>query len=435
MTQTNMPPAPIASARHLSQSAMLMLAVAVLLPRLLLMIIVPVQPESDALAYLNMARLLSIGEPMQDMWGQYAFYSAGYPLLIGSIFAVTGASLTVALAINLVLALVTLTLLLLIVRQVGGGALAQALSGLGYALWIPAAYGCGIVQRENLSTPLLLAVVAAVIAIAGHRRSGSAAVLGGASFGFGLIAGASGALVGLLFPVALLRLWSKSGWLVAVRTATISALALIMTVGPWLAYTEAQLGTPVLNSNSGFNFYLGNNPSATGAYVGIERTPMGTKWHALLAQHGEVNAARELQTKAMRWIADHPQAAARLAVSKLGLFWRPNIPDAADRASGGAIFVLRWIDVAQFTLVLLLGVAGAVSCRRTHPLTGWIVAAITLFWLLHAVAYVMPRYREPVMPLLLIMAAMLLARWVGSLLSSGFHPLGQTSMPNPKDGQ
>lgn len=420
----------MAPAPGVSRLAMALLALAVLLPRILLMIIAPVQPESDALAYLNMAENLSVGAPMQDLWGQYAFYSAGYPLLIGAVFAFTGASLTVVLAINLCLALASLALLILIVRQIGGGALAQMLGGLGYALWIPAAYGCGIVQRENLSTPLLLATVAAVIAIAARRRSILAAGLGGASFGFGMVAGASGALVGLLFPVALHQLWRKAGWPAAVRAGIVAALALAMTLGPWLAYTNAQLGAPVLNSNSGFNFYLGNNPAATGGYVGIERTPMGEEWHAYLAQRGELAAAQGLQAKAMRWISDHPGDAARLALVKLGLFWRPNIPDAADRESGGATYALRWIDVAQFACVVLLAVAGAVACRRSNRPIGWLVAATGLFWLLHAAAYVMPRYREPVMPLLVILAALGLARWIGSFPWMRRRALSQNAMPS-----
>lgn len=424
-----------ALAPGVSPLIIVLLALAVLLPRIVLMLIAPVQPESDALAYLNMAENLSVGAPMQDLWGQYAFYSAGYPLLIGTVFAVTGASLTVALAINLCLALASLALVILIVRQVGGGVLAQTLAGLGYALWIPAAYGCGIVQRENLSTPLLLATVAAAIAIAARRRRILSAALGGATFGFGMLTGASGALVGLLFPAALLQLWRKSGWSVAVPAGIVAALALAMTIGPWLAYTNAQLGTPVLNSNSGFNVYLGNNPAATGGYVGIERTPMGNEWHSYLAQRGEVAAAQGLQAKAMRWISEHPADAARLAVIKLGLFWRPNIPDSVDRASGGAIYALRWIDVAQFTCVLLLAVAGVVACRRANPAIGWLIAAIGLFWLLHAAAYVMPRYREPVMPMLLILAALALARWAETFLSAGRPGFLQAGLPSRDDGR
>ncbi|MEQ1509279.1 MAG: hypothetical protein ABL909_02610 [Sphingopyxis sp.] len=394
----------------LSPLAILALLMMVLLPRLALMLIAPVEPQSDALSYLSMAEHLAAGRPMQDMWGQYAFYSAGYPLLLGSTFALTGPSLSVALAVNLVLALVTLSLLLLIVRQVGGGAMAQGFAGIGYALWIPAAYGSGVVQRENLSTPLLMAVVMALLALAAQRHLIMAALLGGASFGFGLIAGASGALVGLLFPVALLRLWRGAGLPTALRAGALAALALALTVGPWLAYTKAQLGTPVLNSNGGFNFYLGNNPAATGAYVGIEKTQMGPQWNVYLAQRGEVEAARGLQEQAVHWIAEHPAAAARLALTKLALFWQPNVPDSADRAGGPAIVVLRWIDVAQFTIALLLAGAGALLCRRTHPRIGWLMGAVGLFWMLHGAAYVMPRYREPVMPLLLILAALALAR-------------------------
>lgn len=416
---------PTPLSRALSPLAIAALMLALLVPRIALMLAAPVPPQSDALAYLSMAQHLAAGQAMQDHWGQYVFYSAGYPLVLGSLFAIIGASLTAALAVNLLLAMATLGLLLLIVRQVGGGALAQALAGLGYALWIPAAYGTGLIQRENLSTPLLLVTVAAILALVAQRRVMWAAAWGGASFGLGLIAGASGALVGLLFPLALIRLWRGAGFAMAFRAATLAALALMLTLGPWLAYTHAQVGAPVLNSNSGFNLYLGNNPAATGAYVGIEDTPMGPQWHAYLAARGEVAAAQGLQAQAMRWVGDHPGAAARLAVTKLALFWQPNVPDAADSAANPAIVALRWIDVTQFLIVVLLAGAGALLCRRQHPLIGWLIGAIGLFWLLHAAAYVMPRYREPVMPLLLILAALALSslaqRWRSRAATEATH--------------
>lgn len=45
------------------------------------------------------------------------------------------------------------------------------------------------------------------------------------------------------------------------------ALALFLTLTPWLLYTEATLGEPVISTNGGVNFYIGNNPGANGRYM------------------------------------------------------------------------------------------------------------------------------------------------------------------------
>ena len=403
--------------------AILTLLAALLLPRIGLMLAAPIVPESDALAYLMMAEDFAAGRPMQDQWGQYAFYSAGYPIVLGLAFMLGGPSLSVALLLNIALALLTLWLVIRLARELGGDGLVQWLAGMGYALWIPAAYGAGLVQRENLSTPLLLAVLLAVLQLRRGASSKLAAAIGGASFGFGLIAGASGALVGLLFPVAFWCLLKREGFQAAIKAGAIAASALALTVGPWLAYTNAQLGSPVLNSNSGFNIYLGNNPAANGSFVGIQDTAMGQNWQALHARVGEVEAARHLQGKAIDWMTENPAKASALAARKLGLFWTPNVPDSADRASSPATYLLRWIDVAQFSIILMLAAVALVFHRKTYPAMIWIVSAISLFWLLHAAAYVMPRYREPVMPMIIILAALTIghiwAHWRSKGSASG----------------
>ena len=122
-----------------------------------------------------------------------------------------------------------------------------------------------------------------------------------------------------------------------------------------------------------------------------------------------MEAARQLQGKAVDWMTENPAKASALAARKLALFWTPNVPDSADRASSPATFLLRWIDVAQFSIILVLAAVALVFHRKTYPAMIWIVSAISLFWLLHAAAYVMPRYREPVMPMIIVLAALTVA--------------------------
>ena len=43
-------------------------------------------------------------------------------------------------------------------------------------------------------------------------------------------------------------------------------LALMLTLTPWFIYTNAMIGEPVISTNGGVNFYIGNNPTADGRY-------------------------------------------------------------------------------------------------------------------------------------------------------------------------
>lgn len=78
---------------------------------------------------------------------------------------------------------------------------------------------------------------------------------------------------------------------------------------------------------------------------------------------------------------------------KLACFWQPNIPDAIDFAVQ-AVASIRLIGVAQSAAILLLGLL-AVRSRRTAPDGKLIVAAmIAGFWLFHAAAHIIARYRD-----------------------------------------
>jgi hypothetical protein len=171
----------------------------------------------------------------------------------------------------------------------------------------------------------------------------------------------------------------------------------------------------VLTTNAAFNLYLGNNPAATGRFVSIADTPLGKDWNATRQRLGEVANADRLQSAARHWIADNPGRAGSLAMLKLAYFWQPNIPDAADFSASKAVASIRLIEVAQYAAILLLGLL-AFRSRRIAPDGKMIVAAmIAGFWLIHAAAYIIARYRDPAIPLLIAMAAVPVAGWLPSL--------------------
>ena len=186
----------------------------------------------------------------------------------------------------------------------------------------------------------------------------------------------------------------------------------MLMLAPWLYATNQMVGRPVLTTNAAFNLYLGNNPAATGKFVSIADTPLAKNWDAARLRLGEVGNADRLQAAALDWIHANPGRAAELAALKLVYFWQPNLPDANDFAASTALASIRLFEVAQYGLTLLIGLL-AFRSRGVASDGKWIFAAmIAGFWLIHAAAYIIPRYRDPAIPLLIVMAAIPVAAWI-----------------------
>ncbi len=368
----------------------------------------PQSLQSDGLAYYTLAANLAGGHWPVDNLGQHAFYSIGYPLVLAPAFALIGASVGVAFLVNLLLAAVSAMLVRSLARALGMDARHQQLAMLGHALWLPGIWNCLMLARENVSTPLTLALMLLGLRIMHEGPRLRLALMTGLVWGAAVLAGNS-ALV--LVAAPLLALGFSAGWhprRLALRlSAPVLALAAgaALMIAPWTMATQYMLGRPVLTTNGGFNLYLGNNPSATGRYLSIAKTPAGPGWLAMRAKLGEVDASARLGQQAKAWIAANPQAAARLASRKLALFWAPNLPSRADFATSRAMAIVRLGEVSQYVAFLLLGLAGLIAGTAPPRRRLVIGAPIAAYWLLHGMVYIIPRYRDPIMPILIIFAA------------------------------
>jgi hypothetical protein len=168
--------------------------------------------------------------------------------------------------------------------------------------------------------------------------------------------------------------------------------------------THAMLGRAVLTSNSGFNLYLGNNPAADGHFVSIAKTPAAADWRSLNDSIGEAGASAELGHRAITYMIHNPARTAQLTASKLALFWAPNLPSAADFTSNRTVALIRLGEVAEYCAFLILGILALILNTAPLPTRLTIAALIAGFWGLHGIAYIIARYRDPVMPLLIVLA-------------------------------
>jgi Dolichyl-phosphate-mannose-protein mannosyltransferase len=374
-----------------------------LLVRLAALLVLHNPVESDGLAYFTMADSAARGLPMVDNFGQVAFYSPGYALLLAPFFVLFGSGSAVALAVNLVLALVSAWLIFRIAERLGG-TLAAFVAAAAYALWIPSAFAVTMLAKENLSIPLLLGFALALINLRDSPHPARWATGAGMAYGACLLAGASALLIIAGVGVVLIM----RGWKQAAAPLLAFGIGSMLILGPWLIHTQRAMGTAALTTNSGFNLYLGNNPAATGSFVSIADTPMGPHWNDLRAALGEVESARVLGAAAQRYMVANPARTASLAATKLWLFWKPNAPDAADFKADAKIASARWVEVAQHILIVLGGLIGALLLWRRNPAVLIIASVILGFWAAHAATYNIVRYRDPVMPLMLILASLCL---------------------------
>jgi len=180
--------------------------------------------------------------------------------------------------------------------------------------------------------------------------------------------------------------------------------AATMMVGPWLWHMQNTLGRPVLTTNAPFNLYIGNNPAATGYFVSLRDTPVAAEWHKVRERDGELAATDWLGGLARDHIRTHPAETAALSAKKIALFWLPDIPGAGD-ADRGVMRLVRWAAVAEHLAIMLFAIAAVARWRRRSSGEQLLIVIILSFWLVHAAAYLMPRYQLPAMPLVLVLAA------------------------------
>jgi tetratricopeptide (TPR) repeat protein len=183
-----------------------------------------------------------------------------------------------------------------------------------------------------------------------------------------------------------------------------------------------------LSAHSGINLWLGNNPEATGypRFPGLH-AGQGQMLRDSIDQ-AEAAAGRALKrsevsgywsSKARHYIISHPVSWLKLLARKVANFW-----NAFEYDDLGVIVNLRehrilWPGL-HFGLIAALGLAGAVFSWRAFPASRWIAAAIGLQLVAILPVFVTERYRLPVVPGLLVLAALGLHRLWNLFLDANY---------------
>ncbi|MCX6071468.1 MAG: hypothetical protein NTU91_11535 [Chloroflexi bacterium] len=365
--------------------------------------------------YEEIARsLLTAGRYAWDFYGlapaqPTAFIPPLYPLLLAFAGWLRAAwalqAIQILLSLGTVVAVYGLSLSLRAREE-------EALTaGLLTAIYPPLASYAVTISTVTLEA-FFLVIGSWLLVLAGRRLSLASALGGGAALA---AAGLTRSTWLALLPLALVWL---AWYPVAASLRRRLGLGLLVLLGaalvclPWGAYNSRTFGVwSVSSTNGGLNFWIGNNPQATGEYVfPTEIDPDLVRQAAALP---EFERDRFFYARGLQSVTAAPWRAARLYGLKLVyyLFFRPNIGSNYSQATlplglAQMLFIASWLVSLPLAV---LGLTRLGPSRREHS---WLALALVSQALLTAAFFAGTRFRTPLDVFALIWAAIgLVALW------------------------
>ena len=178
------------------------------------------------------------------------------------------------------------------------------------------------------------------------------------------------------------------------------------TLAPWIVRNAIVLRAFVpATTDAGHGFYAANNERSLDDPRGF---CMPEDWSFMLkpgeTSIGEVEASRRLMRIAGEYLLNHPGIALRLMARRFAALWKfyPNPPSSA--RTQVLVYAVAYIPLFPF---ILFGLWRAHRRREADRMDLLLVEGLILYTTaIHTVFLAMIRYREPLMPFLLIFAAM-----------------------------
>jgi 4-amino-4-deoxy-L-arabinose transferase-like glycosyltransferase len=346
----------------------------------------------DSLEYTRVASSIRHGEGFALDRASRIGRMPGYPVFLAGVQAVFGESLLAARVADALLGTVLIALVFLLTREFYGpreGVAAAAIVAI-YPFLVAQAL---LVLSETLFAVFLVAGCW-FLAKAYRETNLRWAALAGLAFGLATLTQGSYLAAMLLAAV---------GWAVARRLERRALLCVAAMVGvfalamaPWVARNwRASDGHLVLTTlRVGPSLYEGLNPNADGGPM-MDRI----NWDVGTRGLSEYERDQHWRRKAFEFVRENPGRALALAANKLGRFW--NVVPNLDQFRGSLACAIVGVP---YGLVMLLALAGLVRRGRRGDIALILLLPVVYHCLVHMVFVGSVRYREALMPLLIVLA-------------------------------
>jgi len=390
----------------------LALFVTALLPRLLLVAVIP--HDDVHLGELNnvavsFAEQGYLGNPYGFPTGPSAHIAPGYATIVGLLIRASGSQHLGFLLDRILTAIVAAGLvasLPVIGRRLGLSRLAGLLASL--VLLIP--IFTWLETSGDWEAPYTAASLAIALAVTWPSVSG------------GRLDARRGALVGVVWGILLLFAPSLLPVLVALHAigilrwrarfksyfayATTAALVTLLVIAPYLMRIRRDLGGfAFIRSNFGLELAVSNNDHARPTLNTNLKKGGGMDTHPYLNEPeskrvrtmGELAYNRARMAEAKAWISTHPAAFAKLTLRRVGLFWIPRS--------------VRPYQTALFLIALAGAIAYLIRLWPRSPYEALMFAAVPVSYsVVYTIVQTDPRYTYPLLWLHLILCTQLLSR-------------------------
>ena len=329
----------------------------------------------------------------------YSFRPPLLPVFLAGVYGVAGPRVWVARIAMALLSAATCVAVARIARRLFTPRAALA-AGLLMAVYPKLIYYSGMIVTENLYVLLLACSIWLLLWAQETERSWWPWPVAGAVMG-----------LAALCRSALLAFPAFAGlWVLIVRPRTRRALgeALLLGMGvaaamaPWWGRNLAIHGSFVAaTTEGGLTFWVTNRADADGSGH-VDYTPGRGQFDGL----SETQIDRKFYQLGLAHVRAHPGHFLRLMGVKFLRFWRL-WPHAAEPSVGLGKAIVAG---ATFVPILLLAIAGALAARRRWRPLLLIYLLILYYTLLHMVFMAITRYRLPIEPYLIVLAAVALTR-------------------------
>ncbi len=382
-----------------------------IIPRMALQA-VPFLYEPGDIAY-SVAVGHGFGSPFRVDTGPTAWTTPLYPLLVAGVFEIFGTfnfhAFLAAISLNILFSVLTCVPIFYAGKRIAG-------IGVGAgAAWMWAIFpNAAIIPFQWIWDTSFSGLLAATILWATLTVADSARLrdwlLYGTLWGAALMTNAT-LLSGLPFMLGWMawRQWKRAGRGMAAKLAGAAGMIVLCCV-PWTVRNYAVFHSFIpLRSALGLQLWLGNNDQYRDAFPGWLHPIDNVAERAKYVRMGEVAYMREKQREAVQWIVAHPRREATLFKARFIATWAGTSHPVRDFLSNRTLLI-RSVFVSNILAALgaLIGAVLFFSDRRLRPYAVPVTAFPIVFPFSSYLSQALFRYRYPIDPLVLLLAAVAL---------------------------
>jgi 4-amino-4-deoxy-L-arabinose transferase-like glycosyltransferase len=389
---------------------------------------------TDGVIYSRLGNHLALGEGYIEEAGvPTAFRPPGFPLLLAGIYALAGQYYPLVYLAFCTLGASSCLLAYALAREVLSEYFARW-AGILSSVYIPHIYFSTLFYTETLFIPLLGLSLWLLVR---HLKTGRPWQLASAGLALGLAALVRPAA---LVPFAVFALvlvanrprdWRRISIQVAIFT-----MSFLGPILPWSVRNYVVLGRPVLiATEGGCTFWGGNNdlvlnePRRYGVWAPFTVLPSLDR---ILAARDEIERDQIEWRLGMEWVRTHMSSMPRLLLFK---FCRLLLPDLESPSK--SYILIQAAGYTPFLILFVLGGFRSLWDRRSRTISWWVLHLTILATVLTAlIFYGSPRFRDAVLPVLMVYASLGLATFFPSrpALAGAANPAIRGQAINPNDG-